>query len=321
MTIVHLKSREAPKATRSAMETLLFTRTEIDTWLVPVFQRPIRVNAKVLAMSQDLKTNGGFISGVLTLGRILGSKVNYIVDGQHRIEAFKIADLKECIADVRIVTFEKMSDMAEEFIELNSRLVNMRPDDILRATAEDTPELKRITNACEFVSYGNVRRGTGSTAMMSMSTLLRCWYMSGPDTPPTTSPNAATLATLLDNSEADKIIAFMQIARQAWGSDPENYRLWGNLNVSLTMWLWRRLVLERERKGTTRHAVLTPTLFGKCLMSVSADANYIDWLVNRNFSERDRAPCYARLKVIFAKRLEQETGKKQQLPQPSWSSR
>ena len=324
MTIIHLKSREAPKSARSAMETLLFSRTEIEGWQIPSFQRPIRVNNKVLALAEEIKQNGGIIPGILTLGRLVGQKTNFLVDGQHRVEAFKISELPECIADVRIVTFDAMAEMAEEFVELNSRLVNMRPDDILRALAEDTPELKRITNACEFVAYGNVRRGGNSTALMSMSTLLRCWYMSGPDMPPTSSPNATTLAQLLDNNEADKIIAFMQIARAAWGLDPENYRLWGNLNLTTTMWLWRRIVLERDITGgkkTSRYNTITPTMFGKCLMSVSADSGYVDWLVNRNFTERDRSPCYMRIKAIFVKRLEQETGRKQLLPFPSWSSR
>ncbi len=143
MSIVNFKGREAPKSVRSAMETLLFTRGEVDAWRVPDFQRPIRVNAKVLALVEELKRNGGIIPGILTLGKISGDKTIYIVDGQHRAEAFKISELGECIADVRIVTFESFADMANEFVELNSRLVNMRPDDILRSLAQSMPALQR----------------------------------------------------------------------------------------------------------------------------------------------------------------------------------
>lgn len=50
MSIVNLKGKEAPKSVRSAMETLLFTRAEIDGWQLPKFQRPLRVNEKVLAL-------------------------------------------------------------------------------------------------------------------------------------------------------------------------------------------------------------------------------------------------------------------------------
>jgi hypothetical protein len=34
-------------------------------------------------------------------------------------------------------------------------------------------------------------------------------------------------------------------------------------------------------------------------MSVSANTDYVDWLVGRNLGERDRTPAYGRLKTIF----------------------
>jgi hypothetical protein len=56
-------------------------------------------------------------------------------------------------------------------------------------------------------------------------------------------------------------------------------------------------------------------------MSVSANSDYIDWLVGRNLGEPDRAPVYGRLKTIFAQRTMAETGKKVVLPQPAWGGR
>ncbi len=87
----------------------------------------------------------------------------------------------------------------------------------------------------------------------------------------------STTGSPADNNKADKLIVFMQTARGAGGADPENYRLWGNLNLTITMWMWRRRMLSRER-GVKRAVVLTPESFRKCLMSVSADASYLDWL-------------------------------------------
>lgn len=89
------------------------------------------------------------------------------------------------------------------------------------------------------------------------------------------------------------------------------------------MWMWRRLVLDKERVGNTRYVVLTPDQFKRCAMSVSADANYVDWLLGRNIGERDRSPCYQRLKTIFVQRLANDTPKattKPKLPQPAWAS-
>lgn len=320
MTIVHLKGREAPKAARSAMETLLFTRDEINAWRLPKFQRPLRVNAKVLVLAEDMKQNGGIIPGVLTLGRLGIDKTFYIVDGQHRVEGFKLSELRECIADVRIMTFDTMAAMAAEFVNLNSRLVNMKPDDILRGLEDSLPPLKRIMSTCDFVTYGQVRRGDSKSAVIGMSQLLRCWHMSGGEVPAQNGPPALELASRLDMNDADQIAVFMQTARAAWGNDPENYRLWGALNLTITMWMWRGLVLDTER-GVKRSVALNPDSFRKCLMSVSADTSYLDWLVGRMMGERDRSPCYMRLKAIFLKRLQEGSTKKVMMMSPSWASR
>ncbi len=323
MTIVNLKGREAPKASRSAMETLLFTREEVEAWLVPPFQRPLRVNDKVRAMSEEMAQDGGIIPGVLTLGVLKGSKTLYIVDGQHRTEAFKLSGLQECIADVRMVTFANMAEMAEEFVNLNSSLVKMRPDDILRGLEGSVPSLKRIRDACDFVGYGQIRRADSKSAVIGMSVLLRCWFASAHETPTSQSGgrNAAMLAHDLDANDCDKLIVFMQIARAAWGTDPEHFRLWGALNLTLTMWLWRQIVLDKER-GVKRYVVLNNDQFKKCLMSMSANSEYLDWLVGRAMNDRDRSPCFVRMKAIFTKRLQQDAPtKKIQLPQPAWSSR
>lgn len=323
MTIINLKGREAPKAVRSAMETLLFSRDDIENWKVPKFQRPIRVNGKVLALAEELKQSGGVIPGILTLGKLGASKTFYIVDGQHRTEAFKISELKECIADVRIVTFDTMAEMADEFVNLNSRLVNMRPDDILRSLEESMPALRRVTENCEFVGYGNVRRGNSGSALVSMSLLLRGWFMSVAEVPTSSAPNATVLAGMLDNNEADKLVVFMNAARSAWGTDPENYKLWGSLNLTMNMWLWRRLVLDVDRSGNKRTVVLNPDQFRKCMMASSADRLYLDWLHGRSLNENTRSPCFVRLKAIFVKRLQEDAKdpKKVALPSPSWASR
>lgn len=318
--IVHLKGKEAPKAARSAMETMLFSRAEMDTWKDPGFQRPIRINAKVLEIAEQIKNNGGFIPGIITLGRLSATdKFFFLVDGQHRFEAFKISERLECIADVRSMIFDTMADMAEEFVNLNSRLVNMRPDDILRGLEESNPALKRIRTACQFVTYGQVRRGDSRSALISMSPLLRAWHMSSPETPAQNAPTATALARILDTAEADKIIAFLAIARAAWGSDPENYRLWGALNLTISMWMWKRLV-GRERGGAARSLSLTIDQYRKCLMSVSASETYLDWLAGRSMNERDRSPCYNRLKAIFTKRLQQDSSTLVKLKSPPWAS-
>jgi len=319
--VVKLTGREAPKAKKSVMDTKIYTRAESEVWKVPPFQREKRVNAKVLALSKALKTNGGIMPGVITLGWIGSDKTVWLVDGQHRREAFLISDLQECIADVRMCHYVNMADMADDYVELNGKLVNMRPDDILRALEEDKPELRRIRTTCDYVTYGQINRYQTLNYVIGMSMLLRCWFMSAAEVPSRHSPKATDLAAQLTTEDTDKLIVFMQTARAAWGTDAENIRLWGTLNLTITMWLWRRLVTPNGVRGLKKAVTLTPDQFRKAILSVSADAGYLEWLVGRQLGDRDRVPCYSRLKAIFVKRLQQEGLGKVMLPQPSWVAR
>jgi hypothetical protein len=116
--------------------------------------------------------------------------------------------------------------------------------------------------------------------------------------------------------EAEKVCDFIIIALKAWGRDPEYARLWSTLNLALCMWLYRNLVLTTYSARTPK---LSKDLFTKCLQSISASPDYLDWLLGRSLTDRDRAPAYRRIKTAFTKRLEQETGKRVTMPAPEWA--
>lgn len=314
-------AKEAPKSQQSRMETIIVSQTMVSAWKIPGFQRPLRVNEKVRQVSEQIKKNET-IEGVVTLGKLRNDPAHYIVDGQHRIEAFKISEIGEAIADLRVVVFETMGEMADEFVRLNSNLVKMRPDDILRGLESSTSALKAIRKSCEFVGYDQIRRGKNNP-MVSMSALLRCWSASTYETPSGSNSglSAAGLAQSIDQLGIQNMIAFLATAHSAWGRDQEYHRLWGNLNLALCMWLWNRLVIDRDRVGNKRYVVLTPTEFKKCLMSLSADSDYLAWLPGRNLNDRDRSPAYGRIKSIFTRRLGDDNGKRPSLPSPAWASK
>lgn len=136
----------AEKSTRSTVDTVELTPSLIDTWQVPGFQRPLRVNAKVLALVEEIKQAGGVVPGVLTLGVVGG--IRYRLDGQHRLEAFKLSGLDLGYADVRTVFAADLAELGEEFVRLNSRLVTMRPDDILRGIEATYPALQLLRKRC-----------------------------------------------------------------------------------------------------------------------------------------------------------------------------
>lgn len=217
--------------------------------------------------------------------------------------------------------FDNLIELAEEFVQLNSSLTPMRPDDLLRGSELSIPALKQIRKACEFVGYGQVRRGGGSGPIVSMSALIRCWRVSQNEVPTNSGIGGALkIARELDQQSSSNLIAFLSVAYEAWGRDEENYRLWGNLNLTICMWLWNKLVIDRDRTGTKRYALLDIPQFKKCLMLVSANADYNSWLVGRTLSDRDRSPAYNRLKAIFASRLSGDSKTAMRLPQPAWGS-
>ncbi len=314
-------AKEAPKSEQSRMETIIVTQPMVAAWKIPPFQRPLRINEKVRAVTEQIKTSET-IEGVVTLGRLRNDTSHYIVDGQHRIEAFKLSEIAEAFADVRVVSFVSMSDMADEFVRLNSSLAKMRPDDILRGMEASIASLKAIRKSCEFVGYDQIRRGKASP-VLSMSALLRCWGAASYETPAGSSSglSAAGLAQALDQTSLQNLISFLAVAHSAWGRDPEYHRLWGNLNLALCMWLWNRLVIDRDRIGSKRYVVLTIPEFKQCLMSLSANGDYLDWLQGRNLNDRDRSPCYSRIKGIFARRVSGNDSKKVSLPSPAWASK
>jgi hypothetical protein len=314
MTLKIVKPTEkAEKQTHTTVDTIELDHGLIGGWKPPPFQRPLKVNAKVTALVETIKLDGGVIPGVITLGVI--GKDTYLLDGQHRIHAFLLSELERGYADIRVCHFDSVGAMGEEFVALNSRLVNFRPDDILKGLEASSSSLQKIRAKCPFVGYDMVRRGDRSP-LLSMSAVLRCWYGSGPEAPTGGGTSAMELARTITDEDADAATSFLQLAYHAWGRDSEYVRLWGNLNLILCMWLYRRTVIAQYSPNTVK---LSKELFQKCLLSLSANGLYLDWLVGRNLNDRDRSPAYARVKALFAKRVEDETGKKPRLPSPTWA--
>lgn len=308
------------------MDTIVVEMRTIAGWKIPPFQRQLRINEKVREIAQLIKDDNGVIPGILTIGILSGGRDagEYLVDGQHRVEAFRLSECREAVADVRFVNFDSMADMGDEFVQLNSSIVRMRPDDVLRGLEGSTPLLSKIREACAFVGYDSIRRGPTS-ALVSMSLLLRIWEGSSSPTPVSTGKSSLHLAAELSEDSAGKLCVFLQLAHDAWKLDEGSKRLWGALNLGLNMWLWRRLVLDTTRTGggSARIVVLKNEQFRKCLMSLAANEAYCDWLLGRGMGDRDRAPAYARVKQIFIRRLLEDKvvapGGKISLPAPAWA--
>ena len=320
---------EAERTTHTTLDTIEVTPSLVKGWRIPEFQRGLRVNDKVLAVAEQIRRDE-VIPGVLTLGvlTVRGERQVYILDGQHRCHAFLLAaedrerdgrkekGIASAYVDVRQRHFESLVDMGDEFVNLNSQLVKMRPDDILRGLESSLPPLRKIRLRCPFVGYDMVRRGDKSP-VVSMSSLIRCWTGSAPEVPSTTGDSVAVRAKMFSNDDAETLVGFLDLALDAWGRDQQYVRLWNNLNLTLCLWLYRRLVISAY---STRIVKFTREQFGKCLMSLSADGPYLDWLMGRLMGQRDMAPAYGRIRAVFVARMEVETGKKPLMPAPAWAT-
>lgn len=308
-------STEAERTTQTTLDTIEVTPDLVRSWKLPPFQRPLRVNDKLISLSQQIKRDDGVIPGIFTIGVL--NKERWLIDGQHRREAFLMSECLTGYMDVRVCHFATMAEMGEEFVNLNSRIVQMRPDDIMRGLEDSYPPLTKIRRRCPFVGYDQIRRNEKGP-MLSMSALLRCWHGSNGEVPKSGGMSATSLATTLTADDADTICDFLEIAFKAWGRDLVYARLWGNLNLTICMWMYRRLVLAPATPASRVHR-MTKDQFAKCMMSLSA-SDYVDWLLGRNSTSRDNSPAYQRIKAVFAKRLEVEIGNRVLLPQPAWAS-
>lgn len=313
--VQQLKPKTAiEKKTKTVVDTIMVTPELLNKWISPPFQRPLRENDKVRALAEQLKVDGGVLPGIITLGILDGE--TYILDGQHRKAAFLISGLREGFTDIRKHFFDNMGDMGEEFVLLNSSLVRMRPDDILRGLESSIPSLAHIREKASFVGYDFMRSHNAAAPMASMSAVLRQWFGSSTETPNGSAMSTVELAKALTMEESNTLIDFLGIAISAFGRDVENFRLWGGLNLCICMWLYRNIVLKEYSKKTPQ---FSKDQFRKCLLSLSADSNYLDWLVGRKLGERDRSPAYSRIKAIFIKRIAMDNGGVRiPLPQPAW---
>lgn len=310
-------SSAAEKATQTTLDTIVVTPAIAKGWKLPPFQRELKDSKKVQEVADAIKTEQ-VIPGIITLGVLRSApSTHYLVDGQHRRHAFLMAELAEAFVDIRWIHCDTMGELADEFRKLNGSIAKMTGDDTLRAIAETNKSLQFIKGKFPRVGYSHIRRDANA-AIISMSALLRCWQGSAPEAPTTGGGSVTMIADNLSLEEAEQCVAFCELAWKAWGADRQHHKLWGNLNMVLCMWMYRRLVITAYSANVKK---ITREMFMKCLMSLAANEEYCSWLVGRNLNDRDRSPTYQRIKYMFGQRLEQETGDKHRLPSPAWSGR
>ena len=304
---------DAEKTTGTRLEVLEITEAVLAGWERPPSQRPLKTNSSRFIEVIDLIREDGVIPGVLTLAVV--DKKTYVLDGQHRLAAFKATGIPAAYADVRIHHFNNMAEAGQEWVRLQTQITKVTPDDVLRGLEGTSEALTLIRKRCPFVGYDHIRKNPGSP-IVSMSMVVRAWRGSAAEVPVSGGTSALEIARTLTIEEAEGLTDVLCLFLKAWGRDPEYWKLWSALNVGLCMWLWRRTVVSRH---SIRSVQLTKEEFRIAAEALSASSDYLSWLTGRCLRDADRSPAYARIRTIMAKRLALEN-KKALFPAPAWYS-
>ena len=292
---------------RTEIKKVKLTPAMVGSWKAPSFQRELRVNTNVELLVQKLvASDKPHLPGVITLS--VFKDTTYLTDGQHRIKAFLLSELDSVSADVRTAYADSEAEMGEEFVQINSSIAALKPDHILKGLLGTSDGMRYIVKHHKnIVGFNQIRRREGSP-VLSMSAFLRCWFASAKDVPRgggVTAQGSVARFTLHEAETASEVLTACEIA---WGMGPESYMLWNVLNLSLVMWVYRKMVLDSSNTAT-RSTKLTVNQFKLCLMQLAADDNYVGWLRGRSSNEFSQGPCYERIRRAFYKRYRAETGK------------
>lgn len=278
------------------------------------FQRNLETTRKVREIAEKIKHTQE-VPGTILLGVCQGQ--HWLVDGQHRRESFFLSGLPEAIFTLKIVHFRDFAEMSQEYTDANDPIRRMSPDDRLRALAVTHLPLQRIVEECPYVGFGGSTRRVDSGAFLSMSAVIRNWVKSSKESPGG-GGGAVDIARGMSQGDAEDLIAFLKRAHEAWARIEEYFKLWGEVNLTMCMWLWRRMVtVEVEKRSKLKKSsVLTRDQFVKGLRGLAASDDYLDWLSGKRMGDRDRGNCYTRVRQMFMDAL----GAKIIFPQPTWYS-
>lgn len=256
---------------------------------LPSCQRAFRPSAKKRAEVLEEMIRTGRIPGQILLGTINGTDL-YLVDGQHREIICLDAGIETILAEVRVRRFANMDELVKEYIRCNSKIASHTSGDQLKALVTLYPTtLGFISKKCSFVSFSS-RRIDGGKANVNFSMCISAWTHSKRNKPTDGGfGKVEDMARDLTPADAAQLAEFLKLAHDAWGREPAIATLWGNLNLTLCMWLYRRVVLaatvapSRRKKAVTQ---VTPVQFRNALMELVGynKGNYVAILRNRTLS-------------------------------------
>jgi len=287
-------------------EVRIVTVAEMTQWASPPFQRPVVEGRANLREVARIIRDTGEVPGVVTLGELDG--VLYLIDGQHRRRATEMSERTEVMVYLVILKCLTMEEMSRRFLALNSSIVPIKVDDRLRSAEITNPNLRMIRDLCGFVGYRK-----SAHHVVTMSVVLRSFLASCRDTPgPLTGVLSSDRITL---AEAEELAAALAVLYKSWGNTAGQESLWGGLNLSVCLWLYRRVVFEA---ATTRNTTVTPDEFSVAMVGLT-DRVYLEWLRGKSTGPMFFPGTYDRIKSCLVAWLRSEGRTRIRLPSPSFA--
>lgn len=274
----------------------LFTLTE--TWKVPPFQRDNIVNKKVSDLAEVIKKDPHLRFGTLIVGCIDGEL--YLLDGHHRKGAVLKSGVLAFRADVKFARCASMVEAVEVYQQVQDQIKRGTPNDRLKAAAYKHPNLQRVANECNFVTFAKAAKGQEGR-LLTMSTAVQAWEWSKGDPPkPNKGGSVESMGEGLSDDDSTKLIEFLKLCREHFGTDQP--AMWKSPNLPMCLWLYRRLVW-RENAEDKRYSTLSRKEFGTGL-AVLRQGAYVACLTNKKLSnDYDRDVVWKKLLSNFRKGL------------------
>lgn len=290
------------------------------------FQRTIQRNKYVIEVAHTISSTG-IIPGQIVIGIFQG--ILWLIDGQHRRESFTIAVLGECgvtritkaCANIKYEVFDTWAAMSDRYVELQRKIRGNSPNDMLKGLEASTESLQVLRKRFPAVGYTSTRPDSKHhKGRVSAKAALQAWYGSKPETPGRKTPPPFEIAKQLTVEEAHQLANFLRLAHSAWAFDPNYLNLWGSLNLTLCLWLYRRCVLDPVQGFPD----LTPEQFASCLTALPSEKiggvnPYAMFLYRKGLRELDRGPVYMQVTRVFTATLRANHKLRVKFPKPEWA--
>jgi hypothetical protein len=271
-------------------DVLIDRHLALEVWQVPEYNRETTDTKKVNELVEALLREP-----VLRYDHFIISCRECVlrkVDCNHRVRAFEKSGLPAIRVNIHYIRFDSEEEEVEAYRQKQYQLKRSTPNDRLKVVARTHQPLQRIAELCNFVTFDKACAGQAGK-LVTMSTVVQVYEWSKTNPPRSRSVSSIEdLAKTLTAEDAAQIVEFLLLCREYF--EVKNPSLWKVSNLTLCLWLYRRLIW-REEVEDTRWSRMTSQEFGSGLGALS-NTTYAGRITNKTLShDTDRNAIWRHL--------------------------